>query len=688
MSRGSGEGEGVAADGAGVIADFAQHRGQRLDDNFFRIGEAVDDQTETAAIGIEDGDVAGSVAFARGLLEQAVKKDKGEQTAAEAIERGVFEPLDAVVGFAGAHVHQLGERGLGNGKILPAAVHDEGGDDGEGQGNAQAQDGALAGVAVDFDLAADFFDVGADHIHAHAASGDAGDGGGGGEAGEKDELQNLALVHLFGALGRNELALDGFLADALDAHAGAVVVDLDNDVAAFVTGAQAHEAFGGLALGDANVGHFDAVVDGVADGVGEGIANGFEQALIEFGLLAFHFEVDTLFEVQGEIAHQAGEAREEMADRLHARFHDGFAQIGGDHIEAAAEQGEIGVGAGGLENLVAGQDQLADQVHHAVEQFDVHAQGGVGGARRGSGRGFRLRLSRGPRRRRRNSGGSGSRLRFRIPWSCFGFFGRPCLSRFSRGRRTLMVFVAAAGDAPAWAARFARLPCTGGSRLDGGEHWFDDGDRGIAALQFFEARDHGAVCLLAFSFRAGGVDGLKNAAEDIHEREQAADDAGMGGELAVAQQAEEVFSGVRERFEAAEPEEARRSLDGVHGAEDFRQQLRVAGACFKVGEAPLHAVQAFPAFEQKFASEVVHEVVIGRGAGNLRLRLPEAAEDVSLRDAWQASIPLCWISYGEPRSTRRRTPMHPIQSFTWERRCFLKMARCLRAAMLRMSPTD
>ena len=94
-------------------------------------------------------------------------------------------------------------------------------------------------------------------------------------------------------------------------------------------------------------------------------------------------------------------------------------------------------------------------------------------------------------------------------------------------------------------------------------------------------------------------------------------------------------------------EEAGRSLDGVHGVEDFRQQLRVAGASFEVGEAPLHAVQAFPAFEQKFASEVVHEVVIGRRAWNLRVRLPEAAEDVSLRDAWQASIPQCSTSCGE-----------------------------------------
>ena len=280
----------------------------------------------------------GAVRSRGGLLEQAVQKDEGQQAAAQTIERRVFEPLDAAVGFPGAHVHQLGERGLRDGEILPAAVHDEGGNDGEGEGNAQAEDGALAGVAVDFDLAADFFDVGADHVHADAASGDAGDGGSGGEAGQKDELQDFALVHLLGALRGNELALDGLLADPLDAHAGAVVVHFNDDVAAFVTGAQANQAFSGLALGDANVGHLDAVVDGVADGMGEGIADGLEQALVELGFLAFHFEADALVEAEGEIADQAREAREDMADRLHARLHDGFAQIGGDHIEAAAEQ--------------------------------------------------------------------------------------------------------------------------------------------------------------------------------------------------------------------------------------------------------------------------------------------------------------------------------------------------------------
>ncbi len=51
-----------------------------------------------------------------------------------------------------------------------------------------------------------------------------------------------------------------------------------------------------------------------------------------------------------------------------------LAQVGRHHIEAAREQRHVGIGRGGLQHLVAGQHQFADQVHHAVEQRHVDAQ--------------------------------------------------------------------------------------------------------------------------------------------------------------------------------------------------------------------------------------------------------------------------------------------------------------------------
>ena len=68
-----------------------------------------------------------------------------------------------------------------------------------------------------------------------------------------------------------------------------------------------------------------------------------------------------------------------MRDRLHARLHHGLAQIGSDHVETARKQGHVGIGGGGLQHLVARKHQLADQVHHAIEQGDIDAQRALGG---------------------------------------------------------------------------------------------------------------------------------------------------------------------------------------------------------------------------------------------------------------------------------------------------------------------
>lgn len=147
---------------------------------------------------------------------------------------------------------------------------------------------------------------------------------------------------------------------------------------------------------------------------------------------------------------------------------------------------------------------------------------------------------------------------------------------------------------------------------------FGNGNRGFAELELFKTRDHRGVLLLVFPFAAGGFDGAQNAAQDVHERKQATDDAGIRGQLAVAEQAEQVLASVGQRFEAAEAEEAGGPLDGVYRPENLRQKLGIAGARLQISEAPLHAVEPLLAFKQEFASEVVHDELIGRRKWNLR----------------------------------------------------------------------
>ena len=69
-----------------------------------------------------------------------------------------------------------------------------------------------------------------------------------------------------------------------------------------------------------------------------------------------------------------------------------FLQLGGDQVEPLGGGLEVRVVLGRLEleDLVAGQDELADQVHQLVEPLHVDADRRVRGTTAGAGRGRRL----------------------------------------------------------------------------------------------------------------------------------------------------------------------------------------------------------------------------------------------------------------------------------------------------------
>ena len=113
--------------------------------------------------------------------------------------------------------------------------------------------------------------------------------------------------------GRDEAALDGLGAHLVDGDAGAIVGDFDDDVAAFLQGAQAERALRILARGFAHLRRLDAVIERVAHGVGERILDGFKQALVELGLLAFHLQAHAAAERLRKIAHHARHLGEDVA---------------------------------------------------------------------------------------------------------------------------------------------------------------------------------------------------------------------------------------------------------------------------------------------------------------------------------------------------------------------------------------
>ena len=136
----------------------------------------------------------------------------------------------------------------------------------------------------------------------------------------------------------------------------------------------------GLPRRDAVVGRLDAVVDGVADQVGQRVVDGLDDASCRARSRCPSISRrDLLAAGDREVADDARELVPDVADRLHARLHDALLQLGRDRFSRCAVPTKRGVLAGRaeLQDLVAGEHELADQVHQLVEQADVDADRAV-----------------------------------------------------------------------------------------------------------------------------------------------------------------------------------------------------------------------------------------------------------------------------------------------------------------------
>ena len=96
------------------------------------------------------------------------------------------------------------------------------------------------------DLAAEALDVAADDVHADAPAGDIRGLLGGREARQEDQLVDLPRPAAT-SFGPDQAALARFGQDALLVEAGAIIADLDRDVAAAVIGVQIARAMRTLA---------------------------------------------------------------------------------------------------------------------------------------------------------------------------------------------------------------------------------------------------------------------------------------------------------------------------------------------------------------------------------------------------------------------------------------------------------
>ena len=67
----------------------------------------------------------------------------------------------------------------------------------------------------------------------------------------------------------------------------------------------------------------------------------------------------------------------------------------------------------------------------------------------------------------------------------------------------------------------------------------------------------------------------------------------------IAQHSQQALARVSQPFHTAKPKKARRSLDGMHRAEDLGHQLVIVRTLLQLGEAKLHPLQAFLALREK-----------------------------------------------------------------------------------------
>ena len=518
-------------------------------------------------------------------LEQRLEADERQQLVAQPQHRRVLDALDAMLRIA-ARAHQLDHGELRDGEALAGRLDQQRGDDGERERNLDDEAGAAAAHRFHVDGAADLVDVGAHDVHADAAAGDAGDLLGGREAGREDELVNLRVGQLVDLGFRSEPAGDRLGPDPLGGEAAAVVGDLDDDVAALVTGGQADRAAFGLAGGEPLGRHFQAMVGGVADHVGQRILDQIEHLAVELGIGAVHFELDRLAELGRQVAHDPRQLLPGIADRLHARLQHAFLQLGGDVREPLQRRLELGilVAAHDLDQLIAREHQLRDHGHQVLERVDVHADRLVGDL--ASGR------SSSPPALSGLSGGGALRGRARI----------------GRGRRRLRVGAGRLAERAlelverglARAQRpFQRLR---NERADGaplrcrragggvGRHAVELRDQ-VAIV----ARLLGLVALELVEQQLDAVDGRQDQRDGL-----------AGDRQAVAEIAHQRFGGVGERFQPRQPEEAAGAFDGVDEAEDVIENLGVVRILLETNQLHVDDIEAFARLGQKFPQQLVH----------------------------------------------------------------------------------
>ncbi len=239
------------------------------------------------------------------------------------------------------HFHHTGQRQCVD---VFAGLHQQRRQDRQGERYADHETAAAAQFRLDLDLPAQLTDARLHHVHADAAAGNVGDLLLGREPWQEHQVQAFLAAQAGGGFRIDQALLARLGAQFFRIDAGAIVLHFDADVVAFLLCRQAHVAHPRLALRFAQVRHFHAMIDGVADQVHQRVGQCFDQVAVELGFGADQFQVHFLLQRTRNVARHLREAREHLADRLHAGAH---------HRRLQARGGDIQRGHGAVQLFIA-----------------------------------------------------------------------------------------------------------------------------------------------------------------------------------------------------------------------------------------------------------------------------------------------------------------------------------------------
>ena len=181
-------------------------------------------------------------------------------------------------------------------------------------------------------------------------------------------------------LAADESSLNGFCFQLFQRDSRAVIGDLNVHLPALVIGAHPQRTLRGFPIGDAHGDGLDAVIYGIPDDVSEWILDRLDDGLIEFCVTALHFDAYLFSAGTRQVPYHPWELAPNIPDGLHAGLHRAALQLGGNQVQALCgpEKSSIRMLAGELQDLVARQHELADEVYQFIEQGHIHSDAAVG----------------------------------------------------------------------------------------------------------------------------------------------------------------------------------------------------------------------------------------------------------------------------------------------------------------------